>query len=557
MICKNCQKHFIITQEEKEFIEKISPAFNNQKYSIPLPEICPDCRLCNRTAHRNEQYLHQNVSAKSGQPIISLYSPQAECSRGLKLFLAAEEWWRDDWDALTYGRDYDFNRPFFEQFKELSFAVPRQALMQTNNINSPYTTGTGFCKNCHLISCSEYVEDSYYGKLIQSSKDIMDAAFVYDSELCYQAFNVRNCFNCIYVSYSQNCYDCYYCENLTGCKNCIFCTNLVNQEYCYLNNKISKEEFEQKKQEVLASRQQLRKALETWRQIREKRIYKYASIVKCQNSTGDFLINCKNCTDCYDMNDSEDCKYVVVGVNVKDLMDCSNMYLKQELAYQVLGTIDIYDCIFCLYPFYSQHLIYCENCWSSKYLFGCVGLRHKEYCIFNKQYTEEEYNQLVPKIIEQMKRTGEWGKYFPIKNSPLPYNNTVAHDYLPLTADQAKAIGCYWLETGEKEKNEIIYPVPDNINEVKDDILTAVLTCEKCQKNFKIIKQELDRSRHLQMPIPFNCPDCRHWERMSLRNPRRLYDRQCAKCGQAIKSTFAPERKEIIYCEECYQKEIY
>jgi len=31
-----------------------------------------------------------------------------------------------------------------------------------------------------------------------------------------------------------------------------------------------------------------------------------------------------------------------------------------------------------------------------------------KYCILNKQYSKEEYEELVPKIIEHMQKTGEW-----------------------------------------------------------------------------------------------------------------------------------------------------
>jgi CxxC-x17-CxxC domain-containing protein len=44
---------------------------------------------------------------------------------------------------------------------------------------------------------------------------------------------------------------------------------------------------------------------------------------------------------------------------------------------------------------------------------------------------------------------------------------------------------------------------------------------------------------------------------MKLRNPRKLFDRKCDKCGKDIKTTYAPDRPEIVYCEECYEKEIY
>jgi hypothetical protein len=51
----------------------------------------------------------------------------------------------------------------------------------------------------------------------------------------------------------------------------------------------------------------------------------------------------------------------------------------------------------------------------------------------NKQYTKEEYEKLLPKIIAHMKKTGEWGEFFPISISPFNYEETPAMDYYPLT----------------------------------------------------------------------------------------------------------------------------
>ena len=86
--------------------------------------------------------------------------------------------------------------------------------------------------------------------------------------------------------------------------------------------------------------------------------------------------------------------------------------------------------------FYSM---YC--CQNVSNLFGCVGLRNKEYCILNKQYTKEEYEKLVAKIIQQMQKTGEWGQFFHPALSPFGYNETVAEEYYPSTAEQVRKQG--------------------------------------------------------------------------------------------------------------------
>jgi hypothetical protein len=60
----------------------------------------------------------------------------------------------------------------------------------------------------------------------------------------------------------------------------------------------------------------------------------------------------------------------------------------------------------------------------------------------------------------------------------------------------------------------------------------------------------------LSLPIPTKHPDQRHIERVNLRNPRILHDRNCDKCGVDIKTSYSPDRSEIIYCEKCYENVI-
>jgi hypothetical protein len=103
-------------------------------------------------------------------------------------------------------------------------------------------------------------------------------------------------------------------------------------------------------------------------------------------------------------------------------------------AFILTGDSGIENC------YYSQHVYACKDC------FGCEGLRHKQYCILNKQYTKEEYEQLVPKIIEKMKADGEWGEFFPVANSTFGYNETIAQRFYPMTKEQALARNYTWCE---------------------------------------------------------------------------------------------------------------
>lgn len=99
--------------------------------------------------------------------------------------------------------------------------------------------------------------------------------------------------------------------------------------------------------------------------------------------------------------------------------------------------------------------------------------------------------------------------------------------------------------------------LPDHIKDIPDDILNWALLCEKTGKPFKIQPLELSLRRRMNVPIPRLHPDQRHKERFELRNPRKLWERECMKCGKKISTTYGAEREEKVCCESCYLKETY
>ena len=134
------------------------------------------------------------------------------------------------------------------------------------------------------------------------------------------------------------------------------------------------------------------------------------------------------------MNDSEDCKYLNVGVNAKDLLDCNNMYLNPQRSYDTLGTIGTYNVHWCLYVFNSSDVYYSQLCYDCNHCFGCIGLRQKEYCIFNTQYTKEKRETKVQELMDYMVQTGEYGSFRATRYAVHPYNDSLAHEYFPLYA---------------------------------------------------------------------------------------------------------------------------
>ncbi|MEK7137265.1 MAG: hypothetical protein AAB853_03195, partial [Patescibacteria group bacterium] len=140
---------------------------------------------------------------------------------------------------------------------------------------------------------------------------------------------------------------------------------------------------------------------------------------------------------------------------------------------------------------------------------------------------------------------------FPMELSPFAYTETVAQEYYPLTGERRSD------EIPNVAKSIPAAGLPDQTNDIPDDVLNWAIVCETTRRPFVLTKQELAFYRKRGLPLPRRHPDERHKVRMSLRNPRKLWNRSCAKCGREMQTTYSPERPEIVYCEKCYLKEVY
>ncbi len=553
--CKRCQHPFEIATEDLAFYDEVSPTFAGKKFPIPAPDKCYYCRLQQRLAFRNERSLYHRKCDLSGKTIVSTFAP----NKPYKVY-EQNEWWSDKWDALSYGRDFDFNRTFTEQFKELLEAVPHSALVTRNAENSAYSNFALNQKNTYLIFGSGNAEDCMYGKYIVSSKDCVDCLAVYNCELCYECIASEMCYNCRYVINSRNCTDSLMLDNCQSCKNCIACFGLVSKEYYVLNQYVGKEQYEAfaKEYEYLTPQKvaTLRQKLD---ELKANLPHREGRVFGSENCSGDNIYNSKNCQICFDIKECEDCKFV--NFSPKNTR-CYDIVFSApgevEFCYQMCSTVGVKMCMSDYLVWYGGNIYYSEECHNCNDCFGCTGLKGKRYCIFNKQYTPEEYEKMVARIIEHMQKTGEWGEYLDYKLSLFGYNETVAQEYYPLSKEQAASLGVNWYDKPvEQLEGQIVSQIPEDIRTVGDDILEKVLTGEVMGRQYKIIPQELKFYRRMKLPLPRRHPDIRHMDRIALHNPYVLFDRQCSKCAKAIQTTYSQEKARTVYCEACYLKTIY
>jgi hypothetical protein len=287
-------------------------------------------------------------------------------------------------------------------------------------------------------------------------------------------------------------------------------------------------------------------------------LYRDAYLFNSENCTGDNLKNCKNTHESFNASNCEDSRYLYDVLDAKDCQDLNYSLYKPELAYELISTLHMTHSAFCMASHYCHETFYAEMCNHSSNLFGCIGLKHQQYCILNQQYTKEEYQVLKAKILEHMKKIGEWGEFFPAELSPWGYNETVVNEYFPLAKNEALEQGFTWYENpNQKPKKAQAYPIPDHIRDVPGSIVQETLACIACGKNFKIIIQELSMYRKETIPIPRKCPDCRHLDRVKLRSPRKLFDRTCSFCQKSIRSTISNAPSLKVACEKCYLENIF
>ena len=544
--CEKCQKDFVIQADDIPFYEKMD---------LPLPAMCPYCRWKYLLAFWVFGRFRIAKSALSGKTIITVFPESVPFP-----IYDKTEFVSDAWDPLTYGKDYDSSRPFMDQFVELQSVVPHPHQSGIKNTNSEWTDDMWESKDAYLSRSGLNLESVSYGYRILNCKNCVDITMSWDLERSYDCLYCFKSYNLKYSFNSRDCMDSSFLYDCRNCQNCFMCWNLRNQKYCILNKQYSKEEYEKKINEYsLKSRTAvdgLKK--EFWQHIREDAVHRQDYNLQAVNSPGNFLNNDKNCYECYFIEDSENCRYAFRGRS-KETFDSVGVLDCEKCALEVQTSYD-YNNFCCLYSNncrYSCYMDFCEEC---ENCFGCVGTRKKKYCILNKQYTKEEYESLVEKIKSDMKKRGEWGKFFPLSSAYCGYNITLGQMMFPMTKEEALKFGAKWEESKEPHYDNVISAdgLPDTIDQVGDEIVKQRILCPESKLSYNITKDELAFYREHGIPLPQRQFDWRTLERFKPFSLMVIRQKgNCCFCKKEIDHYYSPELGfKKIACLECYQREI-
>ena len=418
------------------------------------------------------------------------------------------------------------------------------------------------------------MENSAYCNASFHCRECFDSTSITECERSYELFWSMNCYRTHFSTQCNDCTNVLFSKNCKGCVDCFGCVNLRNKSHHIFNVPYSKKEYEEKVKLF---------SLQTWSGCQDvkkkshefwlKAPVKYIQGTNNSNVLGEYISHSRNIYMGYLVYEGDNLRYcqnhTVPGS--KDSMDISVWGSPNELCYENTtcgyGLSNSKFCVEC-WP-ENSNLAYCMFMKNSSDCFGCFGLINKKYCIFNKQYSETVYYELVKKIIEHMNmlpyidkkgRVYKYGEFFPIEHSPFEYNTSVVNEYFPLTREQASEQGFSWdnVEKTEYEVNINASDLPNSIIDAEDTIISKLIACDKCKKAYRIIKPELEFLRKEELPLPRLCVECRYAERILQRNKFHLFHRQCMKegCTNEFETSYAPDRPEIVYCESCYNSEV-
>jgi hypothetical protein len=575
-ICQNCQESFHIESVDYSFYERIN---------MPPPTFCFSCRLQRKNAYINERTLYKTTCEHCGKSIITMYNPiysyKVWCSKC---------YFSDDRDSMQYGVDYDFSRDFFTQFHELSKKVPQLHLVHKNNNaeGCEYSNYVYRSRNAYLCFTIVRSEDIYYSRAVFAGNSIcLDSMNIVDNKMGYELVDCAGNYNSRFLVQCDLCIDSACLFNCKNCTNCFMSSNLRNKSYVFRGEQLSRDVYLKRIEAEKLTHHSTQEVLnQEFYSLSKNTVCRFATMKNVDNCTGNFITNSKNSKNCFGLIDAEDVGYVVFNTNKMkdcyDLFHCGRMTFGYEIANA--GADDDHTS-FALDVGSSVNATYVMKCNNCKEVFGCIGLKDKEYCIFNKQYTKDEYFTLKNAIINQMNnapyidkkgRVYRYGEFFPAEFSFFAYNESLAYEEFPKTKEEAVGEGYQWLSQEEKHYSTNIESsdLPDSIRDVDDTVLTRIIACPnrgdiktKCSGAYRIMPDELRYYRMMNIPLPRFCPNCRYFTRRKWKLPWKLWSRACmcnekshshldGRCDVNFQTPYSPDRSELVYCEKCYQQEV-
>ena len=348
----------------------------------------------------------------------------------------------EEFESLRWSEYSLTGETFMDQFSSVYAQHPFAHIHQIGkNENSTYASSIYGAKNVYLSTEVIFASNVLYSAGVKSNSDMIlnSVNVVWDNANVYMSNTVRESFNIFYSKWVFGSSDIWFSSNLKWCTHCLFCHDLQNASYRIQNKQYDKSQYESLKEKILSQKEKF-----------DERFFwlNQPLIINSLNATWVWVVDGDTIENGYftsKLKSSRNIFFVWWGENNSNFYDTvlawvpywSNMYAVWW------ATGEHYYC--CVEVIESSHIfysMYIENC---SYCLGCIGLKNKQYCIFNKQYTKEEWYKKVDQIFSQMQQDGTLWAFFPWSLCPHYFNDSAAYLIDPsFTKEEVQSYGYVW-----------------------------------------------------------------------------------------------------------------
>ena len=538
-----------ITKQEFELTKLEIEAFDH--FELPLPDFSPAERFRRYAAFHPEKHFYLRSCATTGSKLFSVYPPTTTFP-----VVSLEFWRSSEWNAASFGQGFDFKRLFVEQLTELWRKVPRHAVQYSSAARSRIIANTHRVTDSFLVFDSIDIAHCLYSSELVGCTHCVDCHGLDSCDRCYECIRCCSSRSLRYCELCLDCSDSWLLFNCQGCSNCFGCTNLFGKQYYLFNEPHTKEEYEAALSKFdLSARSLLEVAKNRFHELLGVQPLPHIFSDDPSSTTGNYLFRTTNAMlsfECIDCDDIVNCHNIYSG---EQLLDCVVGFDLRNSMQSIgcVGGRGLQNCIQCG-PQVSE-LAYCVACEESSDLFGCIGMRNAQYCIFNMQYLKADYRKLRTQIEAHLRERSVWGSFFPASLSAFPYNRSAANEVMPMARVPAQLMGYPWdaSDTGilpsellgslDIAPEHLYAELPARAAELTPESLAElVFICELTGRPYQIAPDELALLQALGVPPPNRCFHQRHLDRIGRLAPHRLVARSCAAASELPLETAFGER---------------
>lgn len=290
---------------------------------------------------------------------------------------------------------------FFKELKRIVLSQPKLITHSLNSENSEYGDQLYYCKN--MINSFDTLNstDCMYVFDCQACVNCIDCDYSFESQLCYECVDTHKSFNSQFLQDCYNVRDSSFAYNCYDCNDIFACANLRGKSFCILNRQLNENEYREKVKQFKTLPAE--KILQMLEELKKQFPLTQTHGLNNENSPyGDYIYNSKNCYMCFDNHKSENSGYLYDSGGHKNCYD-STFSGESELSYEIIDSTHLFNCSYAIWSGHSYDSNYIIACGNVKNCLGCVNLYQKEYCILNRQFTKEEYEQQSKQILEELK----------------------------------------------------------------------------------------------------------------------------------------------------------